>query len=552
MFSMARTALFAQLRRSFQLARSAARHGEPAAEHAERTREAYLSRRDLLRGAAAVAVTAPLVHACGGGGSAAADVGIVGAGIAGLHCAYRLQQRGVAADVFDAWNRVGGRTFTARGMLDGGQLCELGGELVDTGHDHMRALATEFGLTIDDRTEAAGIRKDTYFIGGRVVPESEIVTAFTPVAMRMDAAVSATAMDPAAFAALDGTSLHAWLNDPANMVSDPLRTLLDVAYVGEYGRETTEQSVFNMLALIDYTTPDPFRIYGDSDEIGHLHLGSESIAENLHMRLTREPMLGHRLIAMRAGTGGRVRLVIDTGGGAMIEREYGHVVLTLPFLQLRHVDIDPMLAFTADKTTAIQTLGYGQNTKLMLQFSSKPWRAGSMASGSAYTDNHAQTLWETSIGQSGNQGVLTHFAGGNDALTLGMGTADSQASRVLPLIDAVFPGTMAAFNGRALRMDWQAAPFHGGSYACYLPGQYVFSTATDTLGIEGLRQGNVHFAGEHTSVEAQGYMEGAAESGLRAANEILGDMGMAAIQPLVAPRARRSVRDVVMRARRAI
>ncbi|WP_371602381.1 FAD-dependent oxidoreductase [Streptomyces sp. NBC_01220] len=45
-------------------------------------------------------------------------------------------------------------------------------------------------------------------------------------------------------------------------------------------------------------------------------------------------------------------------------------------------------------------------------------------------------------------------------------------------------------------------------------------------GYEAVRQGNTHFAGEHTSEEAQGYMEGGAESGLRAADEILTDLGL--------------------------
>lgn len=549
---MARTQLFAALRRSFLLARSARRAGEPAAEHAERTREAYLlSRRSLLRGAAAAAVTAPFAAGCTSP-TAAAEVGIVGAGLAGLHCAYRLSQRGVMADVFDAWNRAGGRTFTARGMLDGNQICELGGELIDTGHETLRSLAAELGLVIDSREEAAGIRKDTYFLGGRVVPESELVTLFTPVAAAMDAAVAASDADAAAFDALDATPLRTWLDDPANMVAEPLKTLLDVAYVGEYGRETSEQTVFNMLALIDYGTPDPFHIYGDSDEIGHLHLGSESVAEALHAMLPREVSLGHVLRAMRAGSGGRVRLVFDGPGGGTVEREYARVVLTLPFLQLRNVDVDPAIGLSADKTNAIETLGYGKNTKLMLQFSSKPWRTGSMASGSMYADNGAQTTWETTIGQDGAQGVLTAYAGGDGATTLGTGTPETQASRILPLVDQAFPGTMAAYGSRVLRMDWQTAPFHGGSYACYLPGQYAFSAASDTLGIEGMAEGNVHFAGEHTSVEAQGYMEGAAESGLRAANEVLVAMGQPAVMPLLGPPRRTSrVRAAALRALRS-
>lgn len=538
---MARTALFERLRLALRLARSP--RALPLTEHVEASHAAYLSRRAFVQRAAAAGIVLPVastLSACGG--SADADVGIVGAGLAGLHAAYRLSQRGIRSDVFDAWNRAGGRTFTARGMLDGGQLAELGGELIDTGHATIRALAAELGLTIDDRTEPASIRAETFHIGGRVLSLSEVVTAFEPVAMAMEAALTASEMDAAAFTALDATSIEAWLDDPANGVTEPLRTLLEVAYVGEYGREIGEQSVFNLLWLIDSAVTDPFRIFGDSDEIGHLHDGSESIAEALLSLLPAPPSLEHRLVAMRAD-GGRTRLVFDRGG-SMVERSYAHVILALPFNQLRNVEIDAALGIGEEKQNIIDTLGYGENTKLMLQFTSKPWRTTSMAGGNAFSDNGVQTLWETSIGQAGDQGILTAFAGGMGARALGMGTAESQATRVLPLIDAVFPGTMAAHNGRVLRMDWQAAPFHGGSYTCYLPGQASYS------GLEGERAGSIHFAGEHTSIEAQGYMEGAVESGLRVANEILSDLGMAAIEPLTRTSRRSRVHAAAVNARR--
>jgi monoamine oxidase len=57
-----------------------------------------------------------------------------------------------------------------------------------------------------------------------------------------------------------------------------------------------------------------------------------------------------------------------------------------------------------------------------------------------------------------------------------------------------------------------------GSYSCWKTGQY-----TAFSGYEGARQGNCHFAGEHCSTNFQGFMEGGAEEGQRAANEILSD-----------------------------
>ena len=89
----------------------------------------------------------------------------------------------------------------------------------------------------------------------------------------------------------------------------------------------------------------------------------------------------------------------------------------------------------------------------------------------------------------------------------------------LPRIDALFPGTAAAYiAASAVRMHWPIAPFALGSYAVYRPGQTSFQ------GMEGARVGNLHFCGEHCSVDFQGFMEGACETSARVAVALLNDL----------------------------
>ena len=59
-------------------------------------------------------------------------------------------------------------------------------------------------------------------------------------------------------------------------------------------------------------------------------------------------------------------------------------------------------------------------------------------------------------------------------------------------------------------------PVFKAAYACYRPGQW-----TTIGGSEGESVGNLHFAGEHTSVDFQGYMNGGAQSGADAAAAVL-------------------------------
>ena len=92
----------------------------------------------------------------------------------------------------------------------------------------------------------------------------------------------------------------------------------------------------------------------------------------------------------------------------------------------------------------------------------------------------------------------------------------------LPELDLVYPGISSDRIGRASRTYWPGELYTQGAYTCYRPGQYV-----QFFGVEGERVGNIFFAGEHTSLDFQGFMEGACRSSEIAAMEILKDLGLA-------------------------
>ena len=108
----------------------------------------------LRYGAAAGAalVLAPSGLACSRdpGRESSPRIAIVGAGLAGLSCAYQLHRHGLSSSVFEANPEpIGGRCWTARDF-DGGQVAEHGGEFIDSRHKRMRTLATRFRLELTD------------------------------------------------------------------------------------------------------------------------------------------------------------------------------------------------------------------------------------------------------------------------------------------------------------------------------------------------------------------------------------------------------------------
>jgi monoamine oxidase len=93
------------------------------------------------------------------------------------------------------------------------------------------------------------------------------------------------------------------------------------------------------------------------------------------------------------------------------------------------------------------------------------------------------------------------------------------ARAFLKQLEVVFPGISAEWNQRATLSTPFLDPNLLCSYSYWKVGQcHTFG------GYEGRRQGNIHFAGEHCSQDSQGYMEGGASEGLRAANEVLADL----------------------------
>ncbi|MCL4807397.1 MAG: FAD-dependent oxidoreductase, partial [Thermoanaerobaculia bacterium] len=191
------------------------------------------------------------------------------------------------------------------------------------------------------------------------------------------------------------------------------------------------------------------------------------------------------------------------------------------FTLLRDVRLDVPL--TPRKKRAIAELGYGTNAKLMTGWSRREWRLSHGSTGTVMTDAGFQIAWETSRAQNGSAGVLTNFTGGAEGLAAGLGTAAERAVELAGRLDGIFPGISAHHRlAQAVRFHWPTHEWTRGSYACYRVGQI-----TAFGGAEAEPEGRVFFAGEHTSSDFQGFMEGACESGERAAKEVLAAMGRA-------------------------
>lgn len=535
---MGRTPLFDMLQRSARIANASLHDAEPVDAFYERgkylqreARRTDPSRRRFLQAAGAGLVLAGCASVPKPLAPVGDDVVVVGAGIAGLTAAWRLRQAGVRVRVFEAQNRIGGRMFSLRNHFPDGQVIELGGELIDSNHVRIRALAAELGLPLDDLF-AGDTAQDTWFFDGRNIGEREIVTAFAPVAAAIqrdlallgDEELTYRAASPQTHAqaqALDALSVAQWLD--RNGVSGWLRKLIDVAYTTEMGLEIDQQSALNLLTFIGSEDKDAFKVFGESDERSHVRGGNDLIVHALARKLDDALETGSVLEAVDGGAGGYALSFRRDGATRTVRAR--HVVLALPFTLLRKVRIGVSLPEV--KRRALAGLAYGTNAKLMIGYDKRVWREHA-ANGASMSDLPYQTTWETTRKQPGNGGVLTNFTGGRHGVALGAGTPKEQADAATASLDKVFPGLAAERAGmREARFHWPTHPWTFGSYACFRPGDW-----TGFRGAIGESVGGLHFAGEHCALDTQGFMEGGCESGETAAAAVRTALGIASIRPI--------------------
>jgi monoamine oxidase len=165
----------------------------------------------------------------------------------------------------------------------------------------------------------------------------------------------------------------------------------------------------------------------------------------------------------------------------------------------------------------------GTNAKIHLEVSHKPWPALGL-SGATYGEwNRLACAWDDSVqlGAQAGPALYVGFPGakrGRSGITgTDHGVAPAaDAAWALGELEPVIPGMEAAFTGLAYEDHWALDPWVKGAYSYYRVGQ-----ASSYGAIAARTEGRILFAGEHTSIANIGFLDGAVETGERAASRLL-------------------------------
>lgn len=432
------------------------------------------------------------------------SVVVVGAGLAGLTAAIELKRQGVNVTVIEAQSRVGGRVLTVRGAFGHSQHAEAGGEFIDEDQHEIRRMAAEYGLELrpilrqgfsfvrhTDRMRAPGAPASGERAWSKVAHAlGPWIRAYRMAEERWDSAVAL---------ALGRRSVARWLDEAKADVE--LRAIAR----SMRGFFLADPEELALLVLVDQLASDVpghqlmYRIKDGNDRLPAAiaaDLGS-GVLLNTVARAVRHDAVS-------------VRLTVETATGEQAHIKADYLIFAIPATMLRAIPVRP--ALPPQQAQAMAELKYGRVTKALLQFDRRFWRQRGRARAFG-TDAPTGAVWEANEEQPGKSGILTLMAGGQ-------ASEDSQKlvaqQGVEGLVGSLrWLGSETASLVHSRMVTWEDDPWAQGGYA-------YFDPAYDPMLRQWLARpyGRILFAGEHTSIKWQGYMNGAVESGLRAAAEV--------------------------------
>jgi monoamine oxidase len=455
-------------------------------------------------------------------------IAIVGGGLAGLRCAHLLWTANpaapIASTIYEANpERIGGRCWTLRDFFADGLITEHGGSFLNTDQVQVRQLAAQLGLK-EEVVNAGELPEgeEVYFINGGVYTVAEALADWSAVGYPALKEAERQLHSVAGKAELDAMSVLDWLDSTEIGTESRLGKLLTANTVSENGGSPDDQSSIDLIELLVGKTRSELLPLPGDDERFHIIGGNDQLISGMAAQLPSGAIQqGFELIAMRANSDRSNTLSFATAAGVQ-DVTADIVVLALPFSTLRSVDLSKA-GLSASKREVINTMGMGTNAKIHVELSHKTWPALGY-NGVTYTEwQRFCTSWDDCVplGADAAPALLLGFPGGRTGKSKLIGEAHGTAPAAdvdwfLSDLERVFPGTQAAYTGLAYEDHWALDPWVHGAYSYYRVGQ---ATSYGQLAFKP--EGRIHFAGEHCSVENEGFLDGAVETGERVALRLM-------------------------------
>ncbi len=482
-------------------------------------REGGLTRRRLIGGAAAGAAgyaAGTVPGAAAAGRRRKVDVVVVGAGLAGLSAARRLRAKGRSVAVLEARGRVGGRTLNFE--LGGGKVVEIGGQWVGPTQDRVLKLIDKLGLktfptynsgeNVYYRSDAA--QKLTTYTGAIPPASGPSLVELAVFLGKLNSMAQEVPLDRPWDAAKaeewDGQTFETF--KLANTTVDEARDLIDLSIGAIFAAESRDLSLLYVLFYIRSggSFDNLINVAGGAQESRVLG-GSQKISLRLAKGLGRSLVLGAPVVRIDHDRGGVE--VLTTKGTWRAKR----VIVSVPPTLAGQIHYKPELPALRSQLT--QRVPMGSVIKCLALYDRPFWREDGLT-GQATSDIGATRVTFDNTPPSGTPGILLGFIEGRQARIWGSRSRNARRAAVISDFVRYF-GSGAAHPRHYIEKSWAEERWSGGCYEGYMPPGVLLDYG------EALRRPvqRIHWAGTETATLWAGYMDGAIQSGYRAAAEVL-------------------------------
>lgn len=486
------------------------------------------ARRDLLLGSliaglAAGGVGSALPEGAHAQGSAikptdSADVVIVGAGFAGLAAARALKAAGRSVIIVDGRDRVGGRAYSEQVKLGG--WVDMGAQWLGPDQTRVLEIAKEVGAqTFPSHVEGKGV----LIIGGKrstftMVPKEEY-PGFSEAEMA-DVAQAFSSLDTMAAAVpkdapwsapkareWDSMTLESWMDQ--NVKTAAGRAAVRIFVLGYQACEPSDISLLHMLFYIAagggfeslHVGGIAYRVVG----------GTFQIAAGMAKDLQDAIRLGTTVITIDQSAADKVRVATNKG---VLEGK--RVIVACAPAMANLLNYVPDLP--ASRMQFTQRVPMGSSIKCHVVYPTPFWREKGL-SGITTSDSTPLSFTFDNSPPSGKPGILAAFFEGQESRAFaGKPEAEIRKTIIDNLVE--FFGSEAANPAEVFIKIWDADPWARGCFSGIMPPS-VWTDYPDAIRRPVDR---IHWAGTETATRWYAYLEGAVQSGERAAKEVNGKL----------------------------
>ena len=438
---------------------------------------------------------------------------VVGAGLAGLSCAYELDQAGFNVILIEARSRPGGRVRTYRDPFADNLYAEMGAEYVDSTDTYVKEYCKKFDLKVlparqydgvyvrGQRLTMKGLRSGADVLPFKGTLKGKLFGQEVQYIQKWIDLVKKKGVTSPEVQALDKMSVEEILKH-----GGAPKDIIDLYTYTNATEETTVPSKMSALNMVLANTK--ISSFNENTVEGRIFGGNDQLPRIFAKKLGSKIKYNRSL----------QRLDFDSKGVTATVKENEKLtsitaikcVLAIPASILKNININP--GFSTEKTNCIKTQQYGHAMKIAMQYRRRFWDDKNSIGQRVFTDTSLRRIYHFSIDQPGPRGILLSFTSGEDAIKLGRLDENKRMKIAQNTCKNIWSESPQYWE-KGITKYWNEDPWVKASYSVDGIGQKDFRE------ILAKPEGPVFFAGEHTAIQ-RASMNGAIESGLRVIDEL--------------------------------